>query len=55
MAETVISAGVSCSHFEFRVNQETGIFQCHNWISHPAKHGFRNQNLVSIDPIDAEL
>ena len=23
MAETVISVGVSCNHFEFRVNQQT--------------------------------
>ena len=26
------------------------IFQCHHWILHPEKHGFRNQNLVSIYP-----
>ena len=25
-------------------------FQCYRWILRPEKHGFRNQNLVSIYP-----
>ena len=47
----VISVYFKDSQFEFRVNQESyGFFQCYHWILHPVKHGFRNQNLVSIYP-----
>ena len=53
----VISVDIKESHFEFRVSQELtkghmdfSVLNYYYWILHPEKHGFRNQNLVSIYP-----
>ena len=36
--------------FQREIEVQRKIFQWHHWILHPEKHGFRNQNVVSVYP-----